>query len=156
MWSIIFFDRAVRVVLLWIELWLPIRVSVKITEPEWFRFWFQFWPKIPVSVVHYPFQCWSICELALTISLCAKGRVNLYFLVCPYGTAVIILCNLEKYPIKTLNWKNDFKTLKRAKILSFYDKKYIFFIQFLDFWLNFEWNFGATPKNGPNIMDLRP
>ena len=60
----------------------------------------------------------------INYALGAEGRINLNFLAHSCGTAVIILGDLLKYPIKTFNSKIDFKPLKRARIWSFFDKKY--------------------------------
>ena len=49
------------------------------------------------------------------------GWVNLNFLAPPYGVAFLNPWNMSKYPILSLNSKIDFKALKRAYFLSFFD-----------------------------------
>ena len=88
-------------------------------------------------------QQWPMAKLGMVsnkMSQRTEGRLNLNFQAHPYGVAFLNPWNMPKYPIKTLNSKIDFKALKRANFLSFFDKNILnsifeFLVEFLvKFW----------------------
>ena len=101
------------------------------------------------------FKTRDLCKLLRKCSQRTEGRLNLNFQAHPYGVAFLNPSNMPKYPIKTLNSKINFRALKRANFFVIFWLNFLK-TQFLNFWQNFEWNFGATVKNGPKIVDFRP
>ena len=69
-----------------------------------------------------------------TLTRRTGSRVNLNFLAPPHGVALLNPWNMSKYPILSLNSKIDFRALKRANCLSFFDKNQKYFKS--NFWIS--------------------